>query len=204
MRQPGWEGSLGEKGHLYVHGWVLSPFIWNYRNIVNWLYSNSKKKRASAWRKRMSSEPVWARRSLGYKVLGVCGLGVSEEGEAKRLERGWRAQPAALTPSQCHGSGGRALYPIQGVVRIAVLLWSISPLGVPGRRGWRWSIQRWSERTLSSYPGKGWLGPKVNWWWSWSLEGRFHKGLGSTFNRRKWQVGRERGLGSFVWFSFGT
>lgn len=36
----------------------------------------------------MSSEPVWARRSLGYKVLGVCGLGVSEEGGAKRLERG--------------------------------------------------------------------------------------------------------------------
>ena len=33
--QPGWEGSLGENGYMYMYGWVPSLFIWNYHNIVN-------------------------------------------------------------------------------------------------------------------------------------------------------------------------
>ena len=42
MRQPGWEGSLGEKGYMYIHGWVPLLSTWNYHNIANWLYSNMK------------------------------------------------------------------------------------------------------------------------------------------------------------------
>ena len=35
--QPGWEGSLGENGYMYMYGWIPSLFIWNYHNIVNQL-----------------------------------------------------------------------------------------------------------------------------------------------------------------------
>ena len=44
MCQPGWEGSLGENGYMYIYGWVLLLFTWNYHNIVNWLYPNTKLK----------------------------------------------------------------------------------------------------------------------------------------------------------------
>ena len=42
MRQPGWEGSLREKGYMYMYGWVPLLFTWNY-HIVNQLYSNKIK-----------------------------------------------------------------------------------------------------------------------------------------------------------------
>ena len=29
---------------IYIHGWVPSLFTWNYHNIINWLYPNSKLK----------------------------------------------------------------------------------------------------------------------------------------------------------------
>ena len=35
MWLPGWEGSLGENGYMYMNGWVPSLFPWNYQNIVN-------------------------------------------------------------------------------------------------------------------------------------------------------------------------
>ena len=38
------ERSWGENGCLYMHGWVSSLFIWNYHNMVNWLYPNIKLK----------------------------------------------------------------------------------------------------------------------------------------------------------------
>ena len=41
--QPGPEGSLGEKGHVCMDGWVPLLSIWNYPSIVNQLYSNIKK-----------------------------------------------------------------------------------------------------------------------------------------------------------------
>ena len=37
MCEPGWVGSLGENGYMYMHDWVSLLFIWNYHNIVNWL-----------------------------------------------------------------------------------------------------------------------------------------------------------------------
>ena len=42
--RPGWEGSLGEHGSMYMYGWVPSVFIWNYYNIVNQLHPNTKQK----------------------------------------------------------------------------------------------------------------------------------------------------------------
>ena len=39
----GWMGgSLGENGYMYVYDWAPWLFTWNYHNIVNWLYSNTK------------------------------------------------------------------------------------------------------------------------------------------------------------------
>ena len=40
--QPGWEGSLGENGYVYIYGWVPLLSTQNYHNTVNWLYSNIK------------------------------------------------------------------------------------------------------------------------------------------------------------------
>ena len=40
--QPGWEGSLGKNGYLYMYGWVHLQSTWNYHNTVNCLHSNTK------------------------------------------------------------------------------------------------------------------------------------------------------------------
>jgi len=40
--EPGWEGSLGEKGHVCMDGWAPLLSIWNYHNTVDWLYPNTK------------------------------------------------------------------------------------------------------------------------------------------------------------------
>ena len=34
--------SLGENRYMCMYGWVPSLFTWNYYNIVNWLYPNTK------------------------------------------------------------------------------------------------------------------------------------------------------------------
>ena len=43
MWQLGWEGSLGANGYMYMYAWGPSLLSWNYYNIVNWLYPNTKK-----------------------------------------------------------------------------------------------------------------------------------------------------------------
>ena len=35
---------FGENGYMYMDGWVLWLFTWNYHNTVNWLFSNTKLK----------------------------------------------------------------------------------------------------------------------------------------------------------------
>ena len=35
-------GELGENRYISVYGWILLLFIWNYCNIVNWLYLNKE------------------------------------------------------------------------------------------------------------------------------------------------------------------
>ena len=44
MWQPIWEGSYGENKYMYMYGWTPLLFTWNYHNIVNQLYPNTKKK----------------------------------------------------------------------------------------------------------------------------------------------------------------
>ena len=41
--QPGWKGSLGENGYMYVYGWIPLLFTWNYHDIVNQQYPNTNK-----------------------------------------------------------------------------------------------------------------------------------------------------------------
>ena len=36
------KGGLGENGYMYMYGWVPSLSTWNYHNIVNRLYLNTK------------------------------------------------------------------------------------------------------------------------------------------------------------------
>ena len=48
MCQTGWDGDLGENGYMYMYGWVFSLSTWNYHNVVNWLYPNTKQK---VWKK---------------------------------------------------------------------------------------------------------------------------------------------------------
>ena len=35
-------GEFGRNGYMYMYGWVPLLLTWNYHNIVNWLYSNTK------------------------------------------------------------------------------------------------------------------------------------------------------------------
>ena len=42
MWPPGLEGSLGENGYMEMCDWVSSLLAWNYYNIVNQLYPNTK------------------------------------------------------------------------------------------------------------------------------------------------------------------
>ena len=37
---PGWEGSLGESGYMYMYGRAPLLSTWNYQNIVNQVYAN--------------------------------------------------------------------------------------------------------------------------------------------------------------------
>ena len=43
MWQPGWEGGLGENGHMYMQGGDPSLLTWNYHNSVKQLYQKHKK-----------------------------------------------------------------------------------------------------------------------------------------------------------------
>ena len=38
------EGNLGVNGYMYMYGSVSLLSTWNYHNIVNWLYTNTKQK----------------------------------------------------------------------------------------------------------------------------------------------------------------
>ena len=38
----GMGGELGENGYMYMYGWVPLLFTWNYHNIANQLYPNTK------------------------------------------------------------------------------------------------------------------------------------------------------------------
>ena len=53
MWQPGWEENL-ENGYMYIYGWVPLPSTWNFHNVVNWLYPNTKKKE----RKKCASQTL--------------------------------------------------------------------------------------------------------------------------------------------------
>ena len=38
-----WMGEfLGKNQYMYTYDWIPSVFTWNYHNVVNWLYPNTK------------------------------------------------------------------------------------------------------------------------------------------------------------------
>ena len=37
-------GEFRGHGNMYMYGWISLLFIWNYHNMVNWLYANTKQK----------------------------------------------------------------------------------------------------------------------------------------------------------------
>ena len=83
MWKPGWEGSLGENGYMCIHGWVPLLFTWNYHNVVNWLYANTK----LTVKKREAS-------ALNPGVRGPCSYNPDGRGPT------W-------SPPSCHSSKGR-------------------------------------------------------------------------------------------------
>ena len=72
--QPGWEGSFGENGYMYMYGWIPLLSTWNYHNIVNWLYSNIrqkvKKKKKSVF---PTQPPLWGTGAwISWETISQC------------------------------------------------------------------------------------------------------------------------------------
>ena len=97
MWQPGWEGSLGENGYMYIIAWVPLLFTWNDHNIVNRLYTNTKLKKI-------------IKDSLSLPLGLVCGshFQLNPGRWTKVNESSWRRFPTAriwiLPTADCRGS----------------------------------------------------------------------------------------------------
>ena len=84
-----WKG--GVWGRMDMYGWVPSLFSWNYHNIVNWLYSNTKLKVVKK-KKNFESE---ATESFGdllaacwyQQTSGWCPLSPKPQGETGVVPR---------------------------------------------------------------------------------------------------------------------
>ena len=59
MWQPGWEQNLGENGYMCMDGWVAVLPAWNYHNIVDQLYSNTKEKNSKKKKKISVSQYMY-------------------------------------------------------------------------------------------------------------------------------------------------
>ena len=62
MWQPGCARSLGENGHMSMYGWVPTLSTWDYCNIVNQLYPNTKEKvqKVKSKQKPNNQDLLWA------------------------------------------------------------------------------------------------------------------------------------------------
>ena len=65
--QPGWEWRLEENGCMYLYGWVPSLFTWNYHNIVNQLYANTKEK----FFKNLDINSYWVNLIWGVRYVEI-------------------------------------------------------------------------------------------------------------------------------------
>ena len=83
MWQPGWEGSLEKDTYMHMYSWIPLLSTWNYHNIVNQLYSNTKlkgkKKRhfQQSRKQGLSGQHCWSNScSLSrwcHPISGLCG-----------------------------------------------------------------------------------------------------------------------------------
>ena len=69
MWQPGWEGSLGENGYLYMYGCIPSLLKWNYHNIVDLPYPNTILKVPK--KKKIVHEEAAEGRDMGRDHRGI-------------------------------------------------------------------------------------------------------------------------------------
>jgi len=53
MWQPGWEGSLGESGYMYMCGWIPLLSTWNNHIIVTQLYTLIQNKKLKEKKKKI-------------------------------------------------------------------------------------------------------------------------------------------------------
>ena len=104
MWQPGWEGSLGENGYLYMYGCIPSLLKWNYHNIVDLPYPNTilkvPKKKNCPWRS------CW-REGYGERPQGdhtpAAGTFIFLQGTYVRVRRGGWSSP--ISPMTLWESG---------------------------------------------------------------------------------------------------
>ena len=71
MWQPGWEGSLGESGYMYMCGWIPLLSTWNNHIIVTQLYTliqnkklKEKKKDNFMWMTSLTSHILFLKVGL--------------------------------------------------------------------------------------------------------------------------------------------
>ena len=103
----GW-GWVGENGSMYMYGWVSLLFTWNYHNIVNRLYRNTK------WK-------VWKKK---WVELGLEGPSETKKMFSFPLTTSSR-QRSCLDLSRLGKNGQGELKEMDG--HVAVALWMLNP-----------------------------------------------------------------------------
>ena len=105
--QPGWKGSLGENGYMYVYGWIPLLFTWNYHDIVNQQYPNTNKvsKKGSRIFEGASLQK-WFKIKESTCNAGDPGSILGQEGP---LEKGMTTTPVSLL-RESHGQRGLVGY----------------------------------------------------------------------------------------------
>ena len=150
MWQPGWEGSLGENGCMFMHGWVPSLLTWSCHIFVNWLYPNTKykvrKKGASKrWGWLPQTHIARGEEAGGSEKAALRGA-LSCTGDTGTLSKQAsgppRGQPAAWHPTRWVSSGWHR-EPYKNTQKECAM--TLGP-GLPGRGSW--PLRRWEQRVF--------------------------------------------------------
>ena len=130
IRQPGWDGSPGENGYMYMYGWVSSLFTWNYHNIVNWFIP--KQKKIFKVKKKNVLHSEW------YIAAAV---------------KSPQSCPTLCNPIDSSPPGS----PVPGILQATILEWVAIPFsrGSSWPRGWTW-VSCTADRLSLSHQGTPW------------------------------------------------
>ena len=94
MWQPGWEGSLGENGYMYMYDWVSLLFTWNYHNIVNWLSFQYKIK---SFKKGSRNLDFWTTH-ISAHLKGLSSLSLAAKYTETKFWLTWSKQKYVMIP----------------------------------------------------------------------------------------------------------